>query len=256
MNSLKPAAAGGLASHVVADGLVLAFIGAWWFTSRSLPGYILPSPLATLRALVLLFVDPAFLGDTLISLARILLAVALAVVIGGALAALGSYIPSSAYAVHRRVMPVLNSFPSIGWALLAAFWFQPGTASVLFVEVLILVPFCAIALAQGLADIDRELIEMGESFSRSRWRIAIKIVLPLLLPYLMSSVRIAYGVGWKIALVAELFGADSGLGYLMLRAEVMSDTAMVFATCFAIVIIFVAGERLIIDPLARRFAPH
>jgi NitT/TauT family transport system permease protein len=41
-----------------------------------------------------------------------------------------------------------------------------------------------------------------------------------------------------------------------LRAEVMSDTAMVFATCFAIVIIFVAGERLIIDPLARRFAPH
>jgi NitT/TauT family transport system permease protein len=72
----------------------------------------------------------------------------------------------------------------------------------------------------------------------------------------MSSVRIAYGVGWKIALVAELFGADSGLGYLMLRAEVMSDTAMVFATCFAIVIIFAAGEKLIIDPLARRFAPH
>src|SRR5471030_364923 len=191
MNLPRPAV-GRLASHAVADGLVLAFIGAWWLTARSLPSYVLPSPLATLRALVLLFVDPAFLGDTLISLARILLAVALAIILGGALAALGSYVPSSSYAIQRRVMPVLNSFPSIGWALLAAFWFQPGNFSVLFVEVLILVPFCAIALAQGIADMDRELIEMGESFSRSRWRIALKIVLPLLLPYLMSSVRIAY----------------------------------------------------------------
>jgi NitT/TauT family transport system permease protein/sulfonate transport system permease protein len=78
----------------------------------------------------------------------------------------------------------------------------------------------------------------------------------MLLPYVMSSVRIAYGVGWKIALVAELFGAEHGLGYLMLRAQVIGNTAMVFASCFAIVIIFVAGEKLIIDPLARRFAVH
>ena len=40
------------------------------------------------------------------------------------------------------------------------------------------------------------------------------------------------------------------------RAEVIGNTAMVFASCFAIVIIFVAGEKLIIDPLARRFAVH
>jgi len=32
---------------------------------------------------------------------------------------------------------------------------------------------------------------------------------------------------------------------------VSSDSATVFATCFAIVIIFVAGEKLVIDPLAR-----
>ena len=37
-----------------------------------------------------------------------------------------------------------------------------------------------------------------------------KIALPMLLPYIMSSVRIAYGVGWKIALVSELFGVDRG----------------------------------------------
>jgi NitT/TauT family transport system permease protein len=256
MSWLKAPAAQRVASHVVAEGLIVAALLAWWLTARGLPSYVLPAPLATAKQLVLLFVDPVFLGDTLISLARVVAAVALAVAIGGGLAVLGRFVPASSYAVHRRLMPVLNSFPAVAWALLAAFWFRPGNLSVIAVEVLILIPFCAFAIAQGLADLDRDLVEMGRSFSRSSWSIAIKIIVPLLLPYIMSSVRISYGIGWKIALVAELFGAQRGLGYLMLQAEVGSDIAMVFATCFAIVIIFVAGEKLVIDPLARRFSRY
>src|SRR6185437_3811020 len=250
----------GLAASVteraIGEGLPLVFLLLWWLTARSLPSFILPGPIETGETLLQLFIDPAFVGDTLISLARVVASVILAVILGGALAGLARYVPSTAYAVQRRVLPVLNSFPSVGWAILATFWFQPDSASVIFVETLILVPFCAIALMQGIADMDRELLEMGASFSRSSLKIAWKIALPMLLPYVMSSVRIAYGVGWKIALVSELFGVDHGLGYLMLRAEVIGNTAMVFASCFAIVIIFVTGEKLIIDPLARRFAIH
>ena len=244
------------AERAVGEGLPIAFLVVWWFTARRLPSFVLPGPIETGRTLLSFSTDPAFMGDTAISLARVVVSVALAVLFGGALAVLARYVPSSAYAVQRRVLPTLNSFPSVGWAILATFWFQPDSGSVIFVETLILVPFCAIALTQGLADMDRELLEMGASFTRSGLRVAIKIALPMLLPYIMSSVRIAYGVGWKIALVAELFGVDHGLGYLMLRAEVTGDTAMVFASCFAIVIIFVAGEKLVIDPLARRFAIH
>jgi len=248
--------AASLAERAIGEGLPLAFLVLWWLTARSLPSFILPGPIETGETLLQLFIDPAFVGDTLISLARVVASVILAVILGGALAGLARYVPSTAYAVQRRVLPVLNSFPSVGWAILATFWFRPDSGSVIFVETLILIPFCAIALMQGIADMDRELLEMGASFSRSSFKIAWKIALPMLLPYVMSSVRIAYGVGWKIALVSELFGVDHGLGYLMLRAEVIGNTAMVFASCFAIVIIFVAGEKLIIDPLARRFAVH
>jgi len=248
--------AASLTERAIGEGLPLAFLLLWWLTARSLPSFILPGPIETGQTLLQLFIDPAFVGDTLISLARVVASVILAVLLGGALAGLARYVPGTAYAVQRRVLPVLNSFPSVGWAILATFWFRPDNASVIFVETLILIPFCAIALMQGIADMDRELLEMGASFSRSGFKIAWKIALPMLLPYVMSSVRIAYGVGWKIALVSELFGVDHGLGYLMLRAEVIGNTAMVFASCFAIVIIFVAGEKLIIDPLARRFAVH
>ncbi len=46
---------------------------------------------------------------------------------------------------------MLNSFPSIGWAILAAIWFDPGDFGVIFVEVAILILFCLINIAEGLA---------------------------------------------------------------------------------------------------------
>jgi NitT/TauT family transport system permease protein/sulfonate transport system permease protein len=156
--------------------------------------------------------------------------------------------------VHARIKPVLNSVPSIGWAILAAIWFNPGDFGVIFVEVAILIPFCLINLAEGLRNLDRELIEMGRSFTRAPLRIFWRLTLPLLVPYGLSATRIAYGVAWKIALVAELLGAPTGVGYLMLRAQTAADSTTFLAICFAIVVIFMAGERLVIVPIERRFA--
>jgi NitT/TauT family transport system permease protein len=78
----------------------------------------------------------------------------------------------------------------------------------------------------------------------------------MLMPYVAALLRITYGVGWKIATIAELFGAETGLGVLMQRGQQASDTATVFATALAIVVIFSLGEKLLIEPLARRFRPH
>ena len=183
-----------------------------------------------------------------------LVSIAAALLIGGGLAFLAHGVPWLEAVVDERIKPVLNSFPSIGWAILAAIWFDPGDFGVIFVEVAILIPFCLINIAEGLRNIDRELMEMGQSFTRHRVRILWRLTLPLLVPYGLSATRIAYGIAWKIALVAELLGAPSGLGYLMLRAQTAADSTTFLATCFAIVLIFVAGERLVIVPLERRFA--
>src|SRR3546814_20261430 len=73
--------------------------------------------------------------------------------------------------VNERIKPFLNSFPSIGWAILASIWFTAGNFGVMFVEIAILIPFCLINIDQGFRAIDRELIEMGRSFTRKPTRI-------------------------------------------------------------------------------------
>ena len=238
----------------LADALVLCVLAAWFAGARTLPEFVLPGPWAVAERLVVLFTDWEFLGHTLASASRVIGSVLLALLIGGGLAVLHRAVPALDWVIRGGIEPFLNSFPSIGWAILAAIWFPPGHLSIMFVQIAILIPFCLINIAEGLRQIDREVVEMACSFTRNNTRIATSISLPLMMPYLLGALRISYGIGWKISLVAELLGSTSGLGYLMLRAQGSGDMTTVIAASLAIVLLFIVGERLVLDPLARRFA--
>ena len=72
--------------------------------------------------------------------------------------------------LEQRVLLVLNSFPSVGWAILGVIWFGVSNPTVIFIEVLIILPFCLTNALEGFRNIDVELEEMGritsENFNR------------------------------------------------------------------------------------------
>ncbi len=243
----------GLLDHVLGDSLIVIIILAWWAYSSNVPEYIFPAPLTVGKTLLSLVVDPAMLMHTVTSMVRVIISVIAATALGAALALLAYYVPVTQEIVHGRIKPFLLSFPSIGWALLAIIWFKISNSAVIFVEIAVLIPFCLVNVSEGLRDMDRELLEMGHSFTRSNWRMFRSIIWPLLYPFVIAATRMGYGVGLKIALVAEVFGAKSGLGYLMYQGEEAADTPMVFAACLAIVILFIAGDRLVFEPLSRLY---
>lgn len=240
-------------SFALAEGLVIAAIVGWWAVARDLSEAVMPDPWTVAKATAALFYDADQLGHTVTSAIRVVASVVIAVMLGTLLALLPRRFPIFDVIVHERIQPFLNSFPSVGWAIVASIWFGPSHETIIFVEVAILTPFCLVNVSQGLKELDKEAMEMAHSFTRTRRKVFFLVTVPLLMPYIVAALRIAYGVGWKIALVAELFGTESGLGFLMLRAQTLSDAATVFAACFAVVILFIAGEKLIIDPLTRKF---
>ena len=156
--------------RLIGEGVVVLALIVWWFTARGLPEFILPGPAPVARRLARILCERR-ISSGMPSRRH-----------GGCWCRSPS--PSSSAAGSRswrmacrcskawsmqRIKPVLNSFPSIGWAILAAIWFNPGDFGVIFVEVAILIPFCLINIAEGLRNIDRELMEMGTSFTpRSR----------------------------------------------------------------------------------------
>ncbi len=241
-------------SRMAAEGLVVLAIVGWWLLSLNLPSIIFPGPLVVAKQILTFFFDANYIGHVFTSTIRVVLAVLIAVFVGSLLAFLPRWLPVSEVIVHERIKPFLNSFPSVGWAILAIIWFGPSHGTIVFIMVMILAPFCLVNVSEGLKEIDLDLLEMARSFTRRRMVVLFRITLPLLMPFIISAVRIAYGVGWKIALVAELFGTESGLGFLLQQGQSVADAATVFATCFAIVLIFWIGEKLVIDPLSRKFS--
>jgi NitT/TauT family transport system permease protein len=59
----------------------------------------------------------------------------------------------------------------------------------------------------------REMIVKAETLSASTWLIALRVVLPQVLPRLIDSLRLQLGPAFLFLIAAEAISADSGLGY-------------------------------------------
>lgn len=242
------------AGLAVAAFALLIFLGGWWWTARGLPEFVLPGPLAVLRALAAFATDPVLIVHAAISFVRVAAAVLIALVLAVALACLYRVSPWSRTIIESRILTLLNSFPSVGWAILGVLWFDVSSFTVIFIQVMIVLPFCLINLIEGLRQLDAELMELGRSLTRTRARLVTKLMVPLIMPFAVAGLRIAYGIAWKVALVSELFGATSGLGYLLQQAQTTSNAAMVFACCLVIVLLFGAVDLLLLRPMSNRYS--
>ena len=248
------------ASPAVKAAVAFAFAAtiaiAWAIASTKAPPYILPSPADVAKSAVSFFTTARKLAHLGATLMHIFVSIAIAFVVGGALALAAHYARWSAPAIHRRLSPFLNAFSGVGWTLLAVIWFGVSTTAVVFTITVVLLPFAIVNLREGLVALDRELIDMGRSFGRGAWRNFRAIVVPSLLPFGAATLRIMFGVAWKVALTAELFGGGRGLGYMINIARQDYDTATIFTVILFIIVAVVAADRIIFARIERYTSRH
>ena len=237
---------------LVLHGVTIAALAAWWVYSQFVPAYQIPGPVVVARRMLGFVTDPLLALQLGISLAHATSAIALAFVIGAALAFLAHFVPAARLLVDSRLIPFLNAFSGIGWLFLGILWFGIDNTTVVFAVTMILIPFAAINLRAGLIELDRELIELGVSLTRSRWRRLAKVTAPMLVPYMFAALRISFGVAWKVTLTAELFGGSAGVGYVLNVARQEFDTETIFAVILFILLFVACMEVFVFRPLQRR----
>ena len=101
--------------------------------------------------------------------------------------------------------------------------------TVIFAVTVVLVPFALINLREGLHRARQRAGRAGRSLSRSRWRASPCSLVPRWCPTCSPTLRIRFGVAWKVTLTAELFGGNAGLGYLINVARQEFETETIFA---------------------------
>lgn len=234
----------------------LACLGAWAAAAFVLPSYLLPGPVEIASGLARFLSDPQMLRHLAISLEHVAAALVLSFILGAGLALLAHYVPTCHLMVHGRISPFLNAFSGIGWTLIAVLWFGLSDVTVVFAIGIVLVPFAMVNLRAGLDTLDHELIEMGRSFGRSRFREFMQIILPSLYPHIFATLRIGFGVAWKVTLTAELFGGNAGFGYLFNIARQDFNTPLMLVIVVLMVGFVYLVDRRVLAPLHARLGRH
>jgi NitT/TauT family transport system permease protein len=111
----------------------------------------------------------------------------------------------------------LYSIPSVALVPLIVLW--AGFETTAKVIILFLFAFFPMAINthQGVKNVDPKLIEVGRAFRASERQLWTNIVLPGALPFIVTGLRLAVGRGLIGMVLADLYTAISGIGYLIVR---------------------------------------
>ena len=198
----------------------LTLLLLWSVISRVSGEEIFPGPLAVGASIAEDLVTGAGPGlhispyHIAVSLLRILCAFAIAMVVGSALGVLMGVNRVCESFLDNWIMVGLT-IPGLCWALIALMWFGIHDASAVFAIVMVCLPFVVVNIWEGTKAVDKQLLDMARVFSASRRLILRKVIFPQLLPYVFAAVRYTFSVAWKIAVVAEVFGLSSGVGFML-----------------------------------------
>ena len=111
----------------------------------------------------------------------------------------------------------LYSIPSVALVPLIVLWAgYETTAKVIILFMFAFFPM-VINTYQGVKAVDPKLLEVGRAFRCSERQLWGNIVLPAALPFIVTGIRLAVGRGMIGMVLADLYTAISGIGYLIVR---------------------------------------
>jgi sulfonate transport system permease protein len=111
----------------------------------------------------------------------------------------------------------LYSIPSVALVPLIVLWAGfDTTAKVIILFLFAFFPM-VINTYQGVKSVDPKLLEVGRAFRCSERQLWANIVLPAALPFIVTGLRLALGRALIGMVLADLYTAISGIGYLIVR---------------------------------------
>jgi ABC-type nitrate/sulfonate/bicarbonate transport system permease component len=207
---------------VAAMGVIV--LGWWLATSgigsedRLVSPIILPSPVEVFRSFPSLLNDRALMQSIAATLKRVLIGFGLAALVGVPLGiAAGSWrvieAAGAPLALFGRNLPVAALIP------LTILWFGiDETQKVMFIFIAC-IPFVYADAVSAITGVPERFVETAQTLGASSWQIVRKVLVPLALPDIYSSLRHLFGLAFGYIMLAELINAQHGLGYLLMASQ-------------------------------------
>lgn len=189
---------------------------------------VFPGPIIVLNAFFELVADGTLFNHSVASLYRVTVGFYLAAILGIPLGIL--------LGMHRvadkMVNPIvqfLRPISPLAWIPLAMLWFGIGDNPAIFL--IFLSSFFSLVVASTIAvrSINPIYFQVAANFNFTGKETITKIVVPAIIPNVVTALRLTIAVAWLVVVAAEMIAVQSGLGYLILdsRNALRMDYVMV-----------------------------
>ncbi len=248
-----------LAGKVLAPAVGLALlIGIWGLLTTK--GGSIPTPAATLDAAVKLFADPFYRNgpndqgigwNILNSLQRVGLGFGLAAVVGIPLGFLiGRF--ATLNAMFSPIVSLLKPVSPLAWLPIGLLVFKAANPAAIWTIFICSIWPMVINTAVGVQKVPQDYLNVARVLNLSEWRIATRILLPAVMPYLLTGVRLSVGTAWLVIVAAEMLTGGVGIGFWVWDEWNNLNVAHIIVAIFVIGAVGLLLEWTLLA-IARRF---
>jgi nitrate/nitrite transport system permease protein len=209
-----------LALRVLPPVLSIALLVGLWGLA-TMKGGSFPTPAATFDAAVKLFSDPFYRNgpndqgigwNILNSLGRVGMGFGLAALVG---IPLGFIIGRFEFA-NRMVSPLialLKPVSPLAWLPIGLLAFKSANPAAIWTIFICSIWPMVVNTAVGVQRVPADYLNVARVLKLSEWKVITRILLPAVLPYVLTGVRLSVGTAWLVIVAAEMLTGGVGIGF-------------------------------------------
>lgn len=235
------------------------FLLIWQAIALAIPD--IPSPARTWAAARELFAEPFYdngpndrgIGwNVLASLERVAKGFGLAAIVGIPLGFLiGRF--TALHAMAAPIIALLRPVSPLAWLPLGLLLFKSADPAAIWAIFICSIWPMIVSTAAGVARVPQDYLNVARVLDLSEWKVFTKVLLPAVLPHVLTGVRLSIGTAWLVIVAAEMLTGGTGIGFWVWDEWNNLMVEHIIIAIFVIGIVGLALEWALVR-IARRFA--
>jgi ABC-type nitrate/sulfonate/bicarbonate transport system permease component len=222
----------------------IVLLALWQIASYFTPPYLFPPLQDVFWRTLQIFIDLPLMIEVLETAARIFAGLFGAFIVGGILALLIGR-SSRFESWTTPILVFLQGIPALSWVVVAVIWFHGSEFRIFFIMVITTLPAFTFQILDAYRSMSKDLFEMTMSFRPSNWTLFRVLIVPTIVPGIITAFKVNLGNAARVVVVAELVGATGGVGYQLLLQQQLFDMAGAIAWTLQLVIFVLVTQSIL-----------
>lgn len=209
---------------------------------------MLPSPLFVFKRMIELLLNGYLLEHIWISFKRVMVGFLCAVLLGFPLGVLMGRKENIKLFI-QPIFKILAPIPGVAWVPLSILWFGLGDDAAIFIIAVSAITPIVTNIIQGVESINSNYENLFATLKASRWQVIKFLVIPSVIPYVVTGFKLGLGYAWRVVIAAEMVGVPNGMGYVLNLGRSTAQTEITFITIIVLCFMLTIMEKFLFAKL-------